>query len=198
MDANYSNGSSVYHALSVNLKKRISRHYEFLASYTWSHTIDDSTDLQSTLTPQDSFFPSLDRSSSMFDQRHRFVFSGVFQSGRIGGDGMAGKLLSGWTFAPLIDFNSGRPFNILTGSGDNLQLSSFTGRPNTFVTQRGNSDTPVSSKFSPTGVFQEPCILTSTARCFRLMAIWAATPGSLHGPYSTTFAFPETSASANA
>ena len=27
-------------------------------SYTWSHSIDDSTDLQSTLTPQDSFFPS--------------------------------------------------------------------------------------------------------------------------------------------
>ena len=160
MDANYSNGSSVYHALSVNLKKRISRHYEFLASYTWSHTIDDSTDLQATLTPQDSFFPSLDRSSSTFDQRHRFVFSGVFQSGKVGGDGFAGKLLSGWTFAPLIDFNSGRPFNILTGSGDNLQLSSLTGRPNTFVnagcTALGNA--PVSSKFSPTGVFQEPCI----------------------------------------
>ena len=34
-------------------------HYEFLASYTWSHAIDDSTDLQSTLTPQDSYFPAL-------------------------------------------------------------------------------------------------------------------------------------------
>ena len=160
MDANYSNGSSVYHALSVNLKKRISRHYEFLASYTWSHTIDDSTDLQSTLTPQDSFFPALDRSSSTFDQRHRFVFSGVFQSGRIGGDGVSGKLLSGWIFAPLIDFNSGRPFNILTGSGDNLQLSSLTGRPNTFVNPGCTAlgYLPVNSKFSPTGVFQEPCI----------------------------------------
>lgn len=160
MDANYSNGSSVYHALSVNLKKRISRHYEFLASYTWSHTIDDSTDLQSTLTPQDSFFPSLDRASSLFDQRHRFVFSGVFQSGRVGGDGVTGKLISGWTFAPLIDFNSGRPFNILTGSGDNLQLSSLTGRPNTFATASctGLGFAPVNSKFSPSGVFQEPCI----------------------------------------
>jgi hypothetical protein len=160
MDANYSNGSSVYHALSVNLKKRVSSHFEFLASYTWSHAIDDSTDLQSTLTPQDSFFPGLDRSSSLFDQRHRFVFSGVFQSGRIGGDGLTGKLLSGWTFAPLIDFNSGRPFNILTGSGDNLQLSSLTGRPNTFVNPGCTAlgYTPVTSKFSPTGVFQEPCI----------------------------------------
>jgi len=160
MDANYSNGSSVYHALSVNLNKHFGGHYEFLASYTWSHTIDDSTDLQSTLTPQDSYFPGLDRSSSLFDQRHRFVFSGVYSSGRVGGDNFAGKLLSNWIFAPLIQFNSGRPFNILTGSGDNLQLSSLTGRPNTFVNPGCTAlgYTPVSSKFSPTGVFQEPCI----------------------------------------
>src|SRR5581483_10212293 len=54
MDANYSNGSSIYHGFTTNLRKRFGSHYEFLASYTWSHTIDDSTDLQSTLTPQDS------------------------------------------------------------------------------------------------------------------------------------------------
>ena len=58
MDANYSNGSSVYHGLTANLKKRFGDHYEFLASYTWSHAIDDSTDLQSPLAPQDSYFPA--------------------------------------------------------------------------------------------------------------------------------------------
>src|SRR5205085_8872893 len=106
MDANYSNGSSVYHALSFNLKKRLSRHYELLASYTWSHSIDDSTDLQSTLTPQDSFFPSLDRSSSTFDQRHRFVFSAVYQTGKLTGN-FGRKLLSDWTFAPRVEVSSG-------------------------------------------------------------------------------------------
>ncbi len=160
MDANYSNGSSVYHGFSANLRKRFSSHYEFLASYTWSHAIDDSTDLQSTLTPQDSYFPALDRASSTFDQRHRFVFSGVYQTGRLSGGGFASKFLSDWTFAPLVEFASGRPFNIITGNGDNLQLSSLTGRPNTFVnpacTAIGN--TPINSKFSPTGVFQEPCV----------------------------------------
>ncbi len=157
MDANYSNGTSNYNGLTANLRKRFSKHYEFLASYTWSHAIDDSTDLQSTLTPQDSYFPSADRSTSTFDQRHRFVFSGVYQTGHIGGDGFAGKLFSNWTFAPLIEFGSGRPFNIITGNGDNLQLSSLTSRPNTFVNPAcGNA--PVNSKYSPTGVFQEPCI----------------------------------------
>lgn len=155
MDANYSNGSSIYHGFSANLRKRFSGHFEFLASYTWSHSIDDSTDLQSTLTPQDSFFPGLDRSTSLFDQRHRFVFSGVYQSGKIG-SGAANALLSDWTWAPLLDIASGRPFNIITGNGDNLQLSSLTGRPDTTVDPA--CGTVYHSKYSPSGNLQEPCI----------------------------------------
>jgi hypothetical protein len=160
MDANYSNGSSVYHGFSANLRKRFNRHYEFLASYTWSHAIDDSTDLESTLTPQDSYYPALDRSSSLFDQRHRFVFSGVYQSGKVGGSGFSSKFFSDWTFAPIIEVASGRPFNIITGNDDNLQLSSLTGRPNTVVNAACTAEgfPSYSSKYSPTGVFQEPCV----------------------------------------
>jgi len=156
MDANYSNGSSIYHGFSANLRKHFGGHYEFLASYTWSHAIDDSTDLQSTLTPQDSYFPAVDRSTSLFDQRHRFVFSGVYQTGKLHGDGFASKVFSDWTFAPLVEIASGRPFNIITGSGDNFQLSSLTGRPD--VTVDPACGTVYSSKYSPTGTFQQPCI----------------------------------------
>ena len=165
MDANYSNGSSVYHGFSANLRKRFSNHYEFLASYTWSHAIDDSTDLQATLTPQDSYYPSLDRSNSLFDQRHRFVFSGVYQTGKLGGSSFAGKLFSDWTFAPIIEVASGRPFNIITSGGDNLQLSSLTSRPNIVpaATLPNNCGYPaVPSKFSRTGFFQEPCFADLT------------------------------------
>ena len=158
MDANFSNGSSIYHGLTANLRKRFSDHYELVGSYTWSHAIDDSTDLQSTLTPQDSFYPSLDRSTSLFDQRHRFVFSGVYQSGKVGGDGFGSKLLSDWTVAPILEIGSGRPFNIITGNDDNLQLSSLTGRPNTFVNQNCGPAYPAyASKYSPSGMLQEPC-----------------------------------------
>jgi hypothetical protein len=165
MDANYSNGSSVYHGFSANLRKRFGNHYEFLASYTWSHAIDDSTDLQSTLTPQDSYYPALDRSNSLFDQRHRFVFSGVYQTGKLGGSGFARKFLSDWTFAPIIEVASGRPFNIITSGGDNLQLSSLTSRPNIAAagSPTNNCGYPiVPSKFSSTGFFQEPCFADLT------------------------------------
>ena len=156
MDANYSNGSSIYHGFTTNLRKRFNQHYEFLASYTWSHAIDDSTDLQSTLTPQDSYYPSVDRSTSLFDQRHRFVFSGVYQSGKLGGSGLVRKVLSDWTIAPLLEIASGRPFNVITGGDDNFQLSSLTGRPNTTVDPA--CGTVYNSRYSPTGVLQEPCI----------------------------------------
>ncbi len=156
MDANYSNGSSVYHGFTANLRKRFNNHYEFLASYTWSHSIDDSTDLQSTLTPQDSYYPALDRSTSLFDQRHRFVFSGVYQTGKLGGSSFSNKFFSYWTIAPLVEVASGRPFNIITASGDNFQLSSLTGRPN--ITVDPACGQVYKSKYSPSGTLQEPCI----------------------------------------
>jgi TonB-dependent receptor-like protein len=158
MDANFSNGSSVYHGFTTNLRKRFGGHTAFQASYTWSHAIDDSTDLQSPLAPQDSFYPFLERSNSLFDQRHRFVFSGTYQTGKLAGDGFASKLFSNWTFAPIIEVASGRPFNILTGNQDNFQFSPSTGRPN--VVPAGSTSLcgpTVPSRYSPSGYFQEPC-----------------------------------------
>jgi hypothetical protein len=165
MDANYSNGSSIYHGFTSTLRKRFGQHYEFLASYTWSHAIDDSTDLQSPLAPQDSYFPNLERSTSLFDQRHRMVFSGVYQSGRLGGGGFVRSFFSNWTFAPIIAVASGRPFNILTGNSDNFQFSPSTSRPN--VVPVGTPASPcgpmVASRYSPTGFFQEPCYVQFAA-----------------------------------
>jgi hypothetical protein len=163
MPANFSNGSSVYHGLTANLRKRFGQHYEFLASYTWSHAIDDSTDLQSPLEPQDNFHPNADRSNSVFDQRHRFVFSGVYQSGRLG-SGFARKLFSDWTIAPIIEVVSGRPFNIIAGDDRNLDFSPLTDRPMTSSQGATNScgDTAAPSKFSPTGFLIPTCFIDGT------------------------------------
>lgn len=165
MIANLSNGSSVYHGMTVHLKKRFSAHYQFLASYTWSHAIDDSTDLQSLLAPQDNYHPALERSESAFDQRHRFVFSGVYQVGKLRGTGFLSKFLSDWMFAPIIEVGSGRPFNILTGTDRNFDFSSSTDRPMTVPANASTNscgDPLVASRFSPTGFFQLPCFLNGT------------------------------------
>ena len=164
MPANFSNGNSNYHALTVNLRKRFGQHYEFLGSYTWSHAIDDSTDLQSPLSPQDNYNPGAERSNSLFDQRHRFVFSGVYQSGRVG-DGFLRKLLSDWTLAPIIEVASGRPFNIIVGGDRNFDFGTTTDRP--VVVSAGTpanacGDEAAPSKYSPTGFLQPACFLSGT------------------------------------
>jgi len=158
MPANYSNGSSVYHGFTANLKKRFSKNYEFTASYTWSHAIDDSTDLESPLSPQDNYNPGAERSVSLFDQRHRFVFSGVVQSGHRS-SGFAGSLMSDWTLAPIIEIGSGRPFNIITGIDNNFDFGTTTDRPSTATAGQTNSCgfSAVASKYSQTGYLIAPC-----------------------------------------
>src|SRR5215469_6012581 len=158
MVANYSSGTSDYSGFTVNFKRQFSHGLEFLASYTWSHTIDDSTDLESTLKPQDNYHPNLDRSNSLFDLRHRFVFSGVYQSSNHG-NGWKGELWSNWTVAPIIAVASGRPFNIVTGFDQNLDFSSTTDRPMTAHAGQADScgNVAAASKYSPTGYTIPTC-----------------------------------------
>lgn len=128
---NESTGNSIYHAFSLNVEKRFSKNYQFLGSYTYSRAIDDSTDLQTLLQPQNNDNLTLERGLSNFDQRHRFVFSGVYSSPlKFGDPGWVNKFFADWTVAPIVEVSSGRPFNIITGVDTNLDLSSNTDRPN--------------------------------------------------------------------
>ncbi len=125
-----STGKSIYHALTVNVAKRFSHHFEFLGSYTWSHAIDDSTDLQTLLNPQDNNRPDLERSNSTFDQRHRFVLSAVFESPFNRHDpGFWNKFLADFVFSPIVEIGSGRTFTVLTGTDFNLDFGPNTDRP---------------------------------------------------------------------
>jgi len=130
VDAQLSNGNSWYNSLTFNLTKRFSKGFELLSSYTYSHTIDDSTDLQSPLEPQDSRFPNLERANSVNDQRHRWVNSAVFQSGSAKhGDGFFKYLFGDFSLSPIVEFSSGRPFNVITGTDTRLDLGASQARP---------------------------------------------------------------------
>ena len=163
MTPNLTTGTSDYNGLSVNLKKRYTERYEFLVSYTWSHAIDDSTDVVSTSdAPQSNFAPNAERSISSFDQRHRFVLSGVYNSGHIGGSGFLPTAFSGFTVAPIFEISSGRPFNILTGTDTNFDFDPLTDRPNAVARDSGTTScgtAPVLSKYSPTGALNLPCYI---------------------------------------
>jgi hypothetical protein len=76
-------GSSTYNGLAVQGTRRFAAGLQFVASYTWSHLIDNSTaDVFSTVLtprrPQDFQNFAIDRSSSALDRRQRFSFSPVW------------------------------------------------------------------------------------------------------------------------
>jgi hypothetical protein len=116
--------------MNVELQKRFSNNMQFFATYTWSHSIDDSSDLQTLLKPQDNTNFPAERSNSLFDQRHRFVFSGIFTSPDRwkSGNGWQ-KFLYGFSVAPIIEISSGRPFNILAVGDANGDFQSTNERP---------------------------------------------------------------------
>lgn len=190
MTPNLTNGTSNYNGLSVNLRKRFSSKYEFLASYTWSHAIDDSTDVVSNSdAPQSNFNPNAERSNSTFDQRHRFVLSGVYNSGRVGGSGFVPAVFSGVTVAPIFEISSGRPFNILTGSDTNFDFDPLTDRPNAVASGTGATScgtAPVASKYSPTGFLNLPCYIDAPAGAGPASSYFAGSLGRNTGvkPYT--------------
>ncbi|HEV2489167.1 MAG TPA: TonB-dependent receptor [Candidatus Acidoferrales bacterium] len=153
-----SSGSSVYHGLTVSVTKRFANHMQIFSNYTWSHAIDDSTDLQTLLAPQDNNLPQLERSSSSFDQRHRWVTSAVFMSPYSGSGNWYQKLMANFTFSPIIELSSGRPFTVLTGTDFNLDFGAETDRPS--VIRAGPGITLpagfVTSPFIPNAAFGPP------------------------------------------
>jgi hypothetical protein len=146
VDPQVSNGNSIYNALTVTVTKRFSHGVELLSSWTYSHSIDDSTDLSTLIAPQDNSFPQLDRGNSDFDQRHRWITSAIFQSPYHPSDtGFWKKFLANFTVAPIVELSSGRPYNLLIGYDSNLDFGSSTGRPSFIET----SAAPAGSTVSP-------------------------------------------------
>jgi hypothetical protein len=118
-----SSGDSYYNG--VNLKVQSSNFRElglqFVANYTYSHTIDD---LSSTFSESannfnlgylDPFNPGLDRGNADFDVRHRLVLSSIYEPTFLAFKN-SGKLvqnvLGGFQFAPVLNFRTGTPFTI--------------------------------------------------------------------------------------
>lgn len=148
VSAQLSDGNSNYNALNLELKKRFSRNFQFLAGYTWSHSIDDSSDLQTLLKPQNNRNFRAERADSLFDQRHRFVFSAVWQSPSDwrSSSSAAHRVFSDFTLAPIIEVSSGRPFNIITGTDTNGDLQSSNDRPS--VAANGSLFAPTATPFA--------------------------------------------------
>lgn len=123
-----SSANSFYHAGTISVQRRFANNFSLNAHYTYSKSIDEVTDFNSDFSAQNPLNIRLDRALSSFDQRHRAVLSGVFQS-PVKGDSVADKIFSDWVFSPIVTAGSGRPFNLLLGFDANNDGRSQSDRP---------------------------------------------------------------------
>lgn len=100
-------GASHYNALQMQYRRRLSRGVQALASYTWSHSLDNgSADSAVYWTPAGTGAAN-DWASSDFDARHSFTAAFLF------GPSLRGKILSGWSIDGVLRARSGFPINIV-------------------------------------------------------------------------------------
>ncbi|MFY9571870.1 MAG: hypothetical protein WAV20_10765, partial [Blastocatellia bacterium] len=127
--------NSTYHALQFEARKQHSSGYQFTLAYTWSHAIDDVSDVfpvaGAPVLAQDSFNLGLERGNASFDVRHRFAGSLIWDLPlwRHATSGV-GRWTGGWQIASIFQAHSGQPFTLNLPNDANLD-GNLTDRPST-------------------------------------------------------------------
>ncbi|MGB8061695.1 MAG: carboxypeptidase regulatory-like domain-containing protein [Candidatus Sulfotelmatobacter sp.] len=128
--------SSNYNALQF-LLRRSAHGLEVDVAYTYSHSIDDSSDRYDG-SFVNTYNPAANRASSNFDERHVLNASYIWDVPVFRGKGLTHSLLGGWQYSGIMTFNTGSPFSVLyssdnAGVGNGVGTTAFAdlvGNPN--------------------------------------------------------------------
>ncbi|MGA2350330.1 MAG: carboxypeptidase-like regulatory domain-containing protein [Terracidiphilus sp.] len=112
-----------YNSLQAKLERRFSNGLSYLASYTWSHNLDDSREpLPSNNDGGDRMYNvfglRIDYGNSPFDVRERFTFTGTYElpfgAGRkyLNHNKVMDILVGGWNSTMLFRTQDGNPFTV--------------------------------------------------------------------------------------
>jgi hypothetical protein len=162
--------NSSYNALEASLRKRFNHGLSFLASYTWSHSIDDVSSFNITGSAsqpvagendlaQNPFDLAAERGPSMFDARHRFVLSYQWSLPFLQHSSTwYGHVLGDWQLNGIFTAMSGTPFTVFDSSDVSVQgsapeISGFSSnRPN--VVSNPNSGPHTAAEWFNKSAFQ--------------------------------------------
>jgi len=153
-------GWATYHALAVDLRRRLSRALTFDANWTWSHSIDDASDPGATLNeanlPQNVYDRSTEKASSSFDHRHRVVISAVYQIPSPANDRWVEAVLGDWQAGGNFTAQSGAPFTVNIASDQANIGAGPAQRPN--VSADPNNGPHAPGQWFDTTVFSLPAL----------------------------------------
>ena len=123
-----STAESEYNGLTLELNRRFANHMSARVAYTLgkvTDTVPDATAVVPGSSTDDAKYASnpkdfdADRTVGNNDQRHRVVFSGIYDTdGLASGGGMGAMLARGWTFSAILTASSGQPYSARVGNVD--------------------------------------------------------------------------------
>ena len=120
--------NSIYHSLQTSATRTVGD-LTLSVAYTYSHSIDDSSDRSDTAFVNAYNFAS-NRASSNFDLRHNLSISYVYGLPIFKGNGLEHKVLGGWQLSGITVAQTGTPFSVtdgLSNFGDNAGVGNGTG-----------------------------------------------------------------------
>ncbi len=120
-----STGNANFNSLQFTVQKRWGSGLTFLSSYTWSHSIDFSSQPNIgggiQLNCQNPFDCAAERGDSDFDIRHVYALSIVYEVPKFRtGTGFVDRLVNGWEVATIFTARTGSPFTITSGPNNSL------------------------------------------------------------------------------
>ncbi len=159
-------GNSSYNAMQVALRRHVGRLSLDLA-YTWSHSLDESSDYASG-NFVDSYNFRLNRASSDFDQRQLLNLGYVYDLPFFTKQGLLHTLLGGWEWSGLTTFQTGTPFSVTDGLygpgvGNSLGSGSYldlVGNPHSVSSAQNNVEGVVGPLLYNPAAFTAPQGLT--------------------------------------
>src|SRR5262245_9396210 len=150
-----------YNSLAVKLTRRLHAGLSVLGGYTLSKSTDNGSGIRTlngdTLFPQDSFCLQCEWALSIFDVRHRFVTSVLYELPFGGGkpylnDGVGAAILGGWQISEIFTISSGFPRTAYVGT-DRSNTGGGQDRPNLVAGQDPNDGPQTIQKWFNTSAY---------------------------------------------
>jgi hypothetical protein len=149
-------GVSAYNALQTQVEKRMSRNVQATVSYTWSHALDEQSDIGLFFTGDNPNRLRDSYGSADFDRTHVFTAAFVLtEPDFVKAQSLTGRVVDGWKLNGIVVAESGQPYSLYEydGAVGSLYFGNYPTLANPVLGIKNGSN-PRSAETGHVGAFQ--------------------------------------------
>lgn len=195
-------GIADYNALQLHAEQRLWQGLQVGASYTWSHALDEQSDIGLFYTGSNALNLRSGYGSADFDRTNVFNANVSYRlPSPFAESTFAGKFTAGWSVNSIITLESGQPYSVVdfTGAIGGIYYSTYNGITNPVVPLKAGvspkqATTGASGAFGKPALDQNaftlplltgPVVAAADTQAYGIPGVTADAPNG--DPYETTF-----------